>query len=275
MTSKNDRVLRPVPPCCGTEVEYRRRLAALVTEMNDSIVYWVKAAYRANEPEIVESAENVDDGPLAMDALPAAELQRAIRRLTRRWQKNFDDGAEDLARWFATSVSKRSDRVLMAHLKKAGITVKFKLTRAQRDVLRATVQQNVSLIRSIPKQYLTHVEGIVMRGVQSGHDMSRVAKALQKQFGVTKRRAALIARDQSSKATSALVRVRQIELGIKEAIWVHSHAGKVPRPTHVAMNGKKYDVVKGMWDKDEGEWIHPGQLINCRCIARAVVPGFT
>jgi uncharacterized protein with gpF-like domain len=55
-----------------------------------------------------------------------------------------------------------------------------------------------------------------------------------------------LARDQNNKATASMTHARQDELGIAEASWVRSGAGKHPRPTHVAMNGKKYDVNKGM-----------------------------
>ena len=67
---------------------------------------------------------------------------------------------------------------------------------------------------------------------------------------------------------------RQQEAGITKGIWQHSTAGKEPRPTHVKMNGKKFDISKGFYDKDEGEWVMPGQLINCRCTWRPVILGF-
>jgi len=63
-----------------------------------------------------------------------------------------------------------------------------------------------------------------------------------------------------------------LELGITEAVWMHSHAGKVPRPTHVAMNGTRFKVAEGMWDSAEGKFIQPGELINCRCTSRSVLP---
>jgi uncharacterized protein with gpF-like domain len=147
------------------------------------------------------------------------------------------------------------------------------MTKAQRDVLRATVHANVSLIKSIPTQYLNQVEGIVMRSVQQGMAIGPLAKELEKNYGVTRRRAALIARDQNIKATSALNRARQTELGITHAYWQHSHAGNEPRPTHVAMNNKKYSLEKGMWDSHEKKFIQVGQLINCRCTSKSIVAG--
>lgn len=231
--------------------------------MHQSVMHWVQSAYRRNEPI------------LAQDAVPANELQKAIRKLVRRWKRNFTEAAPELAKWFAMSASKRSDKVLMKILKDAGITAKFKMTPAQRDVLRATVHANVSLIKSIPTQYLNQVEGIVMRSVQQGMAIGDLAKQLEKSYGVSKRRAALIARDQNIKATSSLNRARQMELGITHAIWQHSHGGNEPRPTHVAMNGKKYDLSKGMWDSHEKAFVHPGQLINCRCSSKSIIAGFS
>jgi SPP1 gp7 family putative phage head morphogenesis protein len=149
------------------------------------------------------------------------------------------------------------------------------MTAAMQDVFAATVQANVSLIKSIPAQYFTQIEGIVMRGVQTGYDLKQITDDLQHQFKVSRKRAAFIARDQASKATSTLGRARQMSLGITKAIWVHSHAGKVPRPEHVKMDGKEYDLSEGMFDPVEGKYIFPGQLINCRCFSRGIVPGFS
>ena len=71
-----------------------------------------------------------------------------------------------------------------------------------------------------------------------------------------------------------MTRARQVEVGITEAIWMHSHAGKEPRPTHVANDGKRYKVAEGWFDPDPRVRRHivPGELINCRCTTRSIVP---
>jgi SPP1 gp7 family putative phage head morphogenesis protein len=263
VAKKTDKVLTAVRPNVGIEAAYREKLQALIADMDKSVVYWLRAAYRANEPV------------MAQDRTPADELRDAPRKLAKRWQKNFDEAAPALADYFAQAVADRSSGALKAILKKAGFTVKFKMTRAMRDVMAATVGQQVSLIKSIPSQYFTNIEGLVMRSVQSGRDLAQLTKDLQQQFGVTHRRAAFIARDQNNKATASMTRARQDELGLNEAIWIHSGGGKHPRPTHVAMQGKKYDVNKGMWDSAVNRWIFPGEEINCRCISRSIIPGFS
>lgn len=255
-------VLQSVRPDLALEIEYRKIIREWIDEMHNSVLYWVRAAYRANEPV------------MAADAVPAKELQKAVKKLAKRWNRNFDEAAPELAKWFSKNAAKRSDKKLKKILRQGGFSVKWRMTKAQRDILHATVNQNVSLIKSIPQQYLKNVEGDVMRSVQTGRDLDGLVKDLMKNYKVSFKRAAFIARDQNNKCTSALNRARQQELGITHAIWMHSHAGKVPRPTHVKMHGKKYSLAKGMWDSHEKKWIHPGELINCRCTQRPVVEGF-
>jgi len=259
------KVLRPVHPNAGLQAWYRRRLLALVDEMHDSYLYWLKAAYAANPPAI------------AQDELPSAALQRALKRLVKRWRKNFATAADELAVYFMTKIEKRSRATLMKILRDGGWTVELNITPALRDVIRASVIENVALIKSIPEQFHTQVEGLVMRSVTAGRDLAPLTKALQKQFGVTRRRAELIARDQNNKATAAITRARYVDLGLTEAIWLHSGGGKQKRPTHVANSGKRFDVVKGWFDPDPKvrRFIHPGELINCRCVCRPVVKGFS
>jgi SPP1 gp7 family putative phage head morphogenesis protein len=234
--------------------------------MQNSIVHWLVASYRENEPTLV---------PMAQDALPANMLRKTMKELRKRWETRFDGMALKLAEYFAKTVSRRSDSSLQRILQQGGMSVKFKTTKAQKDVLQASVHENVSLIRSIPQRHLDEVEGLVMRSVQRGRALGELSKELHKRYGVTKRRAALIARDQNNKISGALHRVRQLELGIEEAIWIHSGGGKEPRPTHVRNNGKKYSVAKGWWDPAEKKFIMPGELINCRCVARPVIAGFS
>lgn len=261
----NDKVLRPVHPNAGIAAAYRKRLDALIEEMNVSVQHWLTSAYRNNEPEI------------AQDELPAAALRRAIRKLTARWTRNFDEAAPKLAEYFATAVDKRSAAALKKILKDGGFSVEFKMTPAQRDILQATIQQNVELIKSIPAQYLTQVQGSVMRSVQTGRDLGSLAKELEEHHGVTKRRAATIARSQNNLATAAMTRARQQEVGITEAIWVHSGGGKHPRKTHLQAGREKtrYSTSEGWFDPDVGKNIWPGELPNCRCVARPVVKGFS
>jgi SPP1 gp7 family putative phage head morphogenesis protein len=263
---RNVKVLRPVRANAGIQAAYRGQLEDLISEMHESVTYWVEAKYKNNEPRVVA---------LAGDAAPSEVLRSAVAGLAKRWQDKFDEAADRLAKYFATAVEDRSSRALKKILKDGGWTVRFTMTPAMRDVFDATVNANVALIKSIPEQYLGGVEQLVQQSVQRGGDRGLLAKQLQEKYGVTKRRAALIARDQNNKANATFQKVRQLELGITDAIWMHSHGGEVPRPTHVAMNGKPYKIAEGKYDSAEGRNVMPGELINCRCASRPIVSGFS
>lgn len=258
--------LRPMHPNAGITANYKAKLDKLIEEMDASVQYWIKVRYKNNEPLMAMD-----------DILPANELTRTIRALVKRWQKNFDRAAWDLADYFTGAVMQRTDATLKSILRQGGWSVKFKMTRPMRDIFNATRAQNVALIKSIPEQYLKNVEGHVMRSVQRGRDMGYLAKELEKNYGVTKRRAAFIARSQNNLATASMNNARQQELGVTKAKWRHSKAGKEPRKTHLANNGKLYDVKKGWYDPDPKvkKWILPGELPNCRCVSISVIAGFS
>jgi len=260
----NARTLAPVHPNAGLRQAYQRKLLALVEAMSRSYVWWICACYRQNEPVLAQDS-------------PASELDKTIKGLGRYWSKRFNAIAPELAEWFAQDVDKRSSAALRSTLRKGGISVRFKVTKAMRDVLDASVAESVGLIRSIPQQYHTEVEGLVMRSVKAGRKLDVLTRELQQRYGVTRRRAALIARDQNNKTTAALTRARYEDLGIEKAVWLHSTAGKEPRPTHVKNSGKVYAVSEGWFDPDPRvrKRIWPGELINCRCVAKPVVKGFS
>jgi uncharacterized protein with gpF-like domain len=143
---------------------------------------------------------------MAQDRTPADELRDAIRKLAKRWRRNFDGAAPAMAEYFSQAVAERSSGTLRAILRKAGFAVKFKDDASNARIMAATAGQQVSLIKSIPSQYFTNIEGLVMRSVQTGRDLRQLTTDLQEQFGVTRRRAAFIARHQSNKATASMTR---------------------------------------------------------------------
>lgn len=248
-----------VRPNVGIEAAYRKRLDKEIKAMQDSIVYWVSARYRENEDVITTDS-------------PASDLQAELSALGRQWMKKFDKLAPWLARQFARSAADRSNRAMAAGLRRGGMSVRVSFTPRQNDALQAIIHANVALIKSIASQHLTNIEGIVMRSVTTGRDLSAMSDALQHQYGVTKRRAAFISLDQNNKATSAMVAIKQQELGL-ECVWLHSAGGKTKRPSHVAFSGKRYDPKTGALI--EGERIWPGVKPGCRCVSKTVVPGLT
>lgn len=240
--------------------KYFKKLMNIIDEMNKSVVWWLGAKYKANEKEIVASDS------------AASDVEKELKDLMKQWSKRFDEVAEDIAKDFVKSATNHSINNLKALLKKAGWTTNLKLSRKAQDKLKALVEENVSLIKSIEKQYFTKITTITMQSITRGRDLAYLKEQIAKNYKVTKNRAALIARDQNNKATSIITHTEYEELGITEAIWKHNPGSKEPRHEHVAANNKVYDIKKGMYFESAGRHVFPGEEINCGCTSEPIIP---
>lgn len=263
--AKKPKIVRSVAANRGIESAYHSAMRQLIDEMHASVQYWLSAAYKKFPPRVAGLVEIAEDA-----ATPSVRIRVVIDRLTRRWQDKFDETAPKIASKYIKGMFKASDSAFRSALKDQGWSVDFKMTPAVRDALNASLTENVGLIKSIPESYFNQVEGAVMRSYSAGRDLESMTQDIQEIYPVTKKRATLIARDQSNKANAIVTRTRQMELGITDAIWMHSHAGKTPRPSHEAANGKQYKIADGCLI--DGELIQPGEKVNCRCTSRPILP---
>ena len=129
------------------------------------------------------------------------------------------------------------------------------------------IQENVKLIKSVPTQSLDEMQKIVMDGWYNSRSTKAIMKDLQKQFGISKNKAELIAVDQTSKLNAKLTQFQQTDAGCKEYIWSSSGDARV-RDRHRELDGKTF-----RWDDPPivdvktGRRAHPGEDYRCRCVA--------
>lgn len=254
--------LPEIRPNAGIERKYSKALISLVRQMQSEI----------NAELVKEFKKQAKQQKMAMDGI-ADWVAHVIDYLAARWARKLDDLAPQLALLFVSRTVTNYETLMKTYMRRAGFTVRFQITPFQQESLQAVMENNVGLIKSIATQYLDRVQVQVWQCVTQGYDLSTLSKNLKKDYGITKRRAKLIARDQANKAHATIERAKRQELGITKAIWLHSHAGKVPRPSHLAANGKEFNVSKGMYL--DGEWVQPGELINCRCCSKSIIEGIT
>lgn len=250
---------KPLFPPDAVEARYKRALDAMVDRMTRAT---------AREIEKLFKSSAAREAGMTTDASFASMAAKLVKELQRRFNILFSKSAGGLAEALAHGISRQAAVGLGQSLKEVsgGVTLKTDVVSgAVADVVKASVKQNVALIKSIPSKYFLEIEGAVMRSIQTGKGMADLQPHLEKQYGVTKRRAALIARDQTSKATTAINRARMQGLGVKKFKWLHSMGGKEPRPLHKdVLNGNVYSFDDlPVIDEATGERGLPGQLINC------------
>ena len=126
------------------------------------------------------------------------------------------------------------------------------------------VERNAALIKDIPEASLKRIEIKLRTGVERGLSSKKLADMVQDELKISKNRAKLIARDQTSKFMGKLTELRQTELGVEEYVWSTAGDERV-RPSHASKNGKVFK-----WDKPPADTGHPGQDVHCRCRALPV-----
>ncbi len=138
------------------------------------------------------------------------------------------------------------------------------------EYLEKWVNENVGLIKTIPEETLDRMQEIVYDGFTHGKTTKQMVKEIQRAYGVSRRRAELIARDQTAKLNGQIQQAQQMDAGITEYIWSDCRDVRV-RDSHRKLNGNRFrwddpPVV----DEKSGRRCHPGQDYQCRCIARPV-----
>jgi len=120
---------------------------------------------------------------------------------------------------------------------------------------------NVHLIRSIADDLLPEVTKILNTSEDIRGD-------LIERFDVTKSRADLIARDQTLKLNGQITEHLHTDAGITRYRWSTSHDDRV-RPEHDELDGTEQEWANPP-DTGNGQ-NHPGQDIQCRCVAIPII----
>lgn len=238
-----------------------QRIARAVRKDIDEVIVPLVKQYA---PEYVQDSTPTLDGW-------ADTIARALQFLLGKW---LSPPARQAAESIASEFVKSQIRVNSRGRRSFGIDV-FSNSQQARNYLDAATYQNATLITSIPAQYLEQVSNIVMANMRAGMRPSFIEQQLVAQFGVTARRAKMIARDQTAKVQGELNKRKQVAAGFSYFRWVDSHDQRV-RHHHREIADKVTDYGKGVyrWDdlplSDKGEPIQPGSDYNCRCVAVAV-----
>ena len=264
---KKAKQAKPVEPDKQAARRYNAQLQKLVKAIKKDIDEKIVPLIRNLEPQYIGDAAINDDWPNDIMALFA--------QLKTKWSSPaFMGASKDVASIFVKAMGVQNSRRFARSVKSIGVTGIdiFGDSPKLQDILSASIADNTRLITTIPEQYFNQVQSIVMSNMRSGLRPSAITKQLSEQFGITKRRAALIARDQTSKANGELSKQRQEDTGFKFFKWQTSEDIRV-RDKHDDISDEDIGFGKGVykWDNppknDKGVPIIPGSEINCRCVA--------
>lgn len=248
------------------EARYYAKLQNLIDRMTADVEKQLRRFFE--KPHAEEYFE-------AMDASVSSQARILTNALMKKFNSLFSANAPMLADQQANAVDKYSSTAMHSSLKElsGGLSLPTSAISADmKEILTASIAENVGLIKSISQQYLTGVQGAVMRSITSGQGMADLVPFLEKHKGITLRRARFIARDQTKKAYESLNTGRMENLGLDKYIWLHSGGSHNPRKLHQEMSGNVYSIKNPpIIDKETGQRGGPGDLPGCNCRKRPVI----
>jgi SPP1 gp7 family putative phage head morphogenesis protein len=244
---------------------YARSIKKLVKQMTDKTNREIEKLFKT------DSANK----HFGQDASIASGARILMNSLTDQFNQLFAMSAKPLAERMVNDANKSSQSMLYSSLKdlSGGLSIKTKVTTPEmREIMTASVAENVNLIKSIPQQYLQKVTGSIMRSITTGSGLMDLKTDITKYDGMTERRAENIALDQTRKAYNSINAKRAQKVGIEKFEWIHSGGGLHPREDHIALDGQifSYDDLP-IIDENTGETGLPGQAPNCKCTQRPII----
>ncbi len=248
-----EKIARGVKQDRSIQAKYNRDLQAIA---NDLI--------QQTKAELFESLKRLEADYIQDNY--AEVLSNTIFNLAARWN-NITRQAKLISAEMVSGINEKNKKRFYKALQNAtGVNLNGIISEeGLQPLLTSSISDNVSLIKSIPDEYFKKLNTIISQGTMRGKSSGGIIKEILKLGHSTKKRAKLIARDQTQKVNAAITQGRQKNLGIKEYIWRTSSDERV-RESHRSKNGKRFK-----WNDPPADTGHPGEDIQCRCVAEPVI----
>lgn len=269
------------------ERQYRMELKGLVNKMLKEVAEKIVDAYRQNKDGFTFATDGAFNN-----------IDEQLKDLEKKYRQIFERQGEAAAKRMVLRQLKYNRSSFTKIMKKlvpndeeiptlAGSII----PRDMEQVIKASIMENVSLIKSIQSKYFEQITGSVTRSMQAGGSIKQLREEILKYNGMTRRRADIIANDQSRKAYMSINLRNLSKAGIQKVEWVHSGGGYTVREYHYrrwdgvsgkedgrpnGLNGYIFDIDKPpviqLQQKNQPEVRgYPAQLPNCKCVLRAIV----
>jgi hypothetical protein len=162
--------------------------------------------------------------------------------------------------------------------------VKFDASRVTAEV-KQDIRASLEHFPEIATADFGRIYDTAVQAISVGGDLRLLTTALRTASPeLLPRQAGAIAHYVVGRARVVIERARRISIGLESAIWLYSvpclplarqatEADRRRDAAHQAAHGCTYSVRDGMLV--DGKQTHPGYEEGCRCVSKAMVPGFS
>ena len=131
-------------PNASIEKKYRQAMLKQTKLMNKSLKWWLIAGFKKNNA--------------------VAKLKKEFKKLSEYWEANFSEFAKKIAEKFINSIQKNSDDLL----KNKGLDFnKDRKSALINATIKARINENIALIKSIPKEQILRHENILYNAISN------------------------------------------------------------------------------------------------------------
>lgn len=233
------------------ERKYQKNLEKFTKACLENFYLWLKPKFKSADYSQHLRGE---------DQVTALVLE--FEELISFWEKEAEIFADNVGRKQVDDVNKFVNN----QYTKNGLSVS--LDEFTREMIEAQVAQQVELIKSIPQNIKKDLQGFMLENLNS-LNAKAVSKYLEKVAGINKRKAKLIARDQTQKILVGAIRAKALSLGAEYYSWETARDERVSTGYggHKQLQSRiyRYDSPSAVIDS-YGTIGHTGQRVNCRCI---------
>lgn len=166
-------------------------------------------------------------------------------------------------------VTRANARRLYEQYEKYGLdlTLGFN-SNATRSMLAVKVKENVQLIKTMNDRHFSALQSNILGAITQGKRVEEIEAIIDDRFAYMESNAELIARDQVGKLNGQLTEMIHTEMGLSRYRW-RGVGDERERSSHLELEGEVFS-----WDDPplvDGERVHPGQAIQCRCFPEPVM----
>lgn len=225
--------------------------------------------YRNRVNKQYQRIAQIIQATIARHTTPTGQIDDPIALM-----RELEAYGEKLGPWaeaFWGQILSQQHKLLARDWKAAGVRLPEQTPAVQAAIAQAQAEQ-VHLIKTLPRTAGEKAQEMAEKAaLSSGERASTLIAQLQGlEPGYPEYAARRLARTEIAKSQSLLVTAQAKEAGATHYVWC-TVGDEATRPEHAELNGKifRFDDLS---DKDGKGCPAPGQIFNCRCYARPLLP---
>lgn len=196
----------------------------------------------------------------------------ALVNLLRRYAEIINPWAVSVASRMIAETARRDVAAWKSHSREISRNLQQEIQAAPTgEAMREFLSTQVRLIRSIPEDAAQRVHDIAVGNLYQGIRYSGLIDEIIRTGQVSKAKATLIARTETSRVASTLTMVRAKQIGATHYIWM-TMGDEIVRPSHKHMNGKICEWANPPVVDVGKPPYHAGMIYNCRCVPVPIIP---